>query len=215
MLSTFFIIASWAALLIEIDRKIALAAQRAGCPWCRGRLDAGHYRRKVFGCELDEGSRLGVRWSWCCRRKGCRRRLTPPSVLFWGRLQFVAPLVLALLGEDPNSSAGQEMRFRIDCARSTWRRWRERWAGMWENSVGRMLAGMALLSEAVRGSVPAVLSLWSGSWPHQVAMLLLAIHPMTGGPSWERAHQPHGSLDPQSMGFAGELASLKDEPRSF
>jgi hypothetical protein len=86
---------------------------------------------------------------------------------------------------------------------------------MWEGSAGRLLAGMTLLSEAVRGSVSRVLSLWPGNWPHQAAMLQLAIHPMTGGPSWERAYQPHGSLDPQSMGFANALASLKDEPRSF
>ncbi len=81
--------------------------------------------------------------------------------------------------------------------------------------MGRMLAGMTLLSGAMRGSVSTVLSLWPGSWPYQAAMLLLTIHPLTGGPSWERAHQPHGSLDPQSMGFADELARLKDEPRSF
>lgn len=214
MMSLIFIAARWVKHLVAIDERIALAVKGSGCPHCGGPLDAGHYLRKAFGSEKGECT-LRMRWSWCCRRKGCRRRLTPPSVLFWGCHRYVGPLVLAMMGEDRNSASGKEMRRGIECSHSTWRRWRERWTRLWEGSTGRLLAGVTMLSEAGRRSVSTVLSQWEGGWPHQAAMLLLAIHPLTGGPSWERAHQPHASLDPQTMGFAKALAGLKDVPRSF
>jgi len=42
--------------------------------------------------DLDEA--FEVRLSLCCGRPGCRRRVLPPSVLFWGRRVYPAPVVL-------------------------------------------------------------------------------------------------------------------------
>ena len=37
-----------------------------------------------------------MRLSFCCGREGCRRRVLPPSVLFWGRRVYWAAVVLVV-----------------------------------------------------------------------------------------------------------------------
>lgn len=207
--------ARWWSLLVLIDTGIALSVKRARCPCCGGRLDSGHYARKVRGLADGQGSDAELRWSWCCSRDGCRKRVTPPSVRFWSRLVYAGAVVLALAGELPKTPSGERLRSLIGCARQTWTRWRLRLAGLWETATGRMIAGWLTLSAQHRSCVSEVLSLWPGSWPFQAARWQLLIHPLTGGTNWEKPVRPHGPLDTQKMDVASPLAALEAVPRSF
>ena len=79
------------AFLKRVDEAEAEACREAGCPRCGGDLHSARYPRKPHGLapELRDDVR---RFSFCC--VDCRRRMTPPSVRFFGRRFRVAPLFL-------------------------------------------------------------------------------------------------------------------------
>ena len=215
MVANAVVTARWWSLLMYIDLGIAMAVGAARCPTCGGRLDAGHYWRKVWG-PVDAAAPLALlRWSWCCSREGCRKRVTPPSVRFWGRLGYAGAVVLALAGEKPNTKAGEDLRRLVGCARRTWARWRARFTGLWATPIGRVITGWMRLDGEQRESVAQVLSQWPGSWPYQAARWQVLIHPLTGGTNWEKVSEKLGPLDPQRMDFAFPMAELKDVHRSM
>ena len=122
--STFSDARVW-ALLKRIDQAEADRCRSAGCPRCDGDLHSAAYPRKPHGLApaLRDDAR---RFSFCCA--ACRRRVTPPSVRFFGRRFRVAPLFLIVsalvLGE-----AG-----RVEAVARKWgipgltlRRWRYWW----------------------------------------------------------------------------------------
>ena len=81
--------------LEEEDARIAARVKLAGCPHCEGRLDRADYPRKPRGGDLAaSGERLDRRISFCCAREGCRRRATPPTVVFLGRRVYLGIGVL-------------------------------------------------------------------------------------------------------------------------
>jgi len=88
------------ALLEEEEARVAAGVKAAGCPFCGGRLDRADYPRKprggVLAAALEGQDR---RTSFCCCKEGCRRRATPPSVLFLGRRVYLAiVLVVETIG---------------------------------------------------------------------------------------------------------------------
>jgi len=83
---------SW---LTEADRRLAWWVQAEGCQRCGGPLHQGNYRRKPRGANVAEaGEAFGLRYSLCCGREGCRRRVLPPSLRFLGRRVYVEAVVL-------------------------------------------------------------------------------------------------------------------------
>lgn len=79
--------------LLRIDRDLAYEVSKGSCP-CGGALDVSDYARSPRGgpATLPEG--YGRRFSFCCRVDGCRSRATPPSVRFFGRRWYLAPVVV-------------------------------------------------------------------------------------------------------------------------
>ena len=71
--------------LLEEDEGAVDRQQARGCPWCRGRLDRADYPRKPRGLPAQWEGLFSTRFSMCCCREGCRRRLTPPSVRIFTR----------------------------------------------------------------------------------------------------------------------------------
>jgi hypothetical protein len=110
--------------LFEADEKEVQREQRGGCPRCRGRLDRADYPRKPRGLPVGLGldELFGARFSLCCAREGCRRRLTPPSLRFLGRRVYVGALVLLAAAA---SLAAALIAFQV--ARRTVQRWGRWW----------------------------------------------------------------------------------------
>jgi len=87
-------LADWWQHLTRVDLARAEQVRLEGCPHCGGPLDRSDYPRKPWG-KLGEAAGEGVqRVSLCCRRDGCRRRATPPSVRFLGRKVYVGATVI-------------------------------------------------------------------------------------------------------------------------
>lgn len=80
--------------LRQLDWDLFTAAKAKSCPRCGGQLDTAHFPRKLRdpGTEWEER-----RFSLCCRNEGCRKRLTPPSLRFFGRKVYSAWVVILVL----------------------------------------------------------------------------------------------------------------------
>jgi hypothetical protein len=209
MFQTGILSASCLSFFSAIDVLIAAAIQATRCPLCGGPLRAGSYQRKPRGhVEPLDGSTT-LRLSLSCGRDGCRHRVTPPSVLFWGGLVYSGPAVLALLCTPPNSAEEEQLRHDMGCSRQSICRWRDRFGGLWQTATGRMVAGTITLGNDERSQPRAVLTLWRGRWPYRITRWMMLIHPLTGGRNWEHDGQKHGPLDAQKMGFAHHLESLQ------
>ncbi len=94
------------ALLEQEDARAAAAVKAAGCRYCGGRLDRADYPRKPRGGSMAAaGERRVRRTSFCCAKEGCRRRATPPSLVFLGRKVYlgIVVVVASLLAFTPPS----------------------------------------------------------------------------------------------------------------
>ena len=95
-------------------------------PYCAGPLHRSVYDRKPRGGPADLPDAYAVRLSWCCGRDGCRRRVLPPSVLFWGRRVYWGVVVLVVTALRQGRVAGvtvQRLETLFGVTRLTLRRW--------------------------------------------------------------------------------------------
>ena len=103
--------------LCHFDHDLFLAAKAKGCPHCGAPLDTANYNRKTRGMREDQE----IRYSLCCRREGCRKRLTPRSVRFLGRKVYGAWVVILAV------EYCSELGLKGQIARQTIARWRFFW----------------------------------------------------------------------------------------
>ncbi len=120
--------ANLAWLLIKIDEELAEKERRGRCGWCGGVLHRAYYSRHPRG-PFCVGTKHVRRASFCCAEEGCRRRATPPSVLYLGRKVYVGAVVVLLTalrcGPTPKRVARIEEAWGVDGR--TLRRWRRWW----------------------------------------------------------------------------------------
>jgi hypothetical protein len=121
--------ASFPAALLELDREFAREAKQRGCPRCEGVLDIANYWRKPRGGPFPLHDEHGRRLSLCCRREGCRLRVTPPSVRFVGRRVYLSVVVLlcGVLLQGPTAWRLDALRRVVGADRRTLERWRRWW----------------------------------------------------------------------------------------
>jgi len=120
--------ASFPDALLALDRELAREAQQRGCPRCEGVLDVANYPRKPRGGPFALRGEHSRRLSLCCRRDGCRRRVTPESVRFLGRRVYLSVVVLlcGVLRQGPTPWRVEALRRAVGADRRTLERWR-RW----------------------------------------------------------------------------------------
>jgi hypothetical protein len=132
--------------LFDVDQDLAQTARAKACP-CGGRLHCAHYPRKPRGAEqLPETYRY--RFSFCCDRDGCRKRLTPPSVRFLGRKVYLLAVVVLVsaMRQGPSPRRVHELSQLFGADRHTIARWRVFWeqhvpqTPFWKLARARLLA---------------------------------------------------------------------------
>ena len=119
------------ASLTLIDRGLTEKVRQGGCPACDGVLHTANYPRKPRGlAELAVDSDWAQRLSLCCGRDGCRKRATPPSVRFAGRLVYVGLAFVwacASIGKRVSVADLEEVREAIGVSARTMGRWIAWW----------------------------------------------------------------------------------------
>ncbi len=171
--------------LLEIDRKIATEVGRHPCPFCGGPLHQAHYPRKPRGGpdEIDDAHRL--RFSFCCGREGCRKRVTPASTRFLGRKVYFAPAILlltTLLATLPFSAIRPILSIH-GTNRRTLYRWRNWWQNEFaESRVWKKLKGL-LSPPPEPASLPGqLLNRFSGGFVDRMASCLSFLSPIGSTP---------------------------------
>lgn len=127
--------------LTRSDAAMAELTREAGCS-CGGVLHRASYDRKPRGLGSVGTVR---RASFCCAEEGCRRRATPPSLLFLGRRVFFGVVVLLVpaLRQAPSRQTLAELETRYGVTQRTLLRWQEWWRETFEaSSVWRAAQGL-------------------------------------------------------------------------
>jgi len=117
------------AILLQIDKDLAVETRKKGCPYCGGVLHSARYPRKPKGLFVPLDGEEIVRFSFCCSADGCRRRVTPPSVRFLGRKRYlsaVAVLLSAIL-QGLTQRRVEELVRLIGVSHRTLSRWQTWW----------------------------------------------------------------------------------------
>lgn len=168
--------------LLAIDRDFLEQARLGSCPYCGAPLYRSDYPRKPRGGPESAEKEYGRRFSLCCSRDGCRKRLTPPSVRFLGRKVYVAAAVVIVTvmmhGETP--ARLEKLREIVGADPRTIDRWKNWWrepfaAGpFWKSSTSRFDRPVD------EGGLPASLfERFAGSLQDKLASLLKFISPIT------------------------------------
>lgn len=117
---------SFCELLLQFDMDTARRLRCLGCQFCGGVLDRADYSRKYRGGSGDEVPGFDRRFSLCCRREGCRRRVAAESVRFLGRKVYLAFMVI-LASSTATEKSLSELARDSAVSRQTLARWLAFW----------------------------------------------------------------------------------------
>lgn len=145
-------------LLLRMDEEAAGEARRGGCV-CGGVLHGASYERKPRGGPAGLAPGSAIRFSFCCAREGCRRRMTPSSLRFLGRKVFFGVLVLLLpvLRDGPTPERLARLRAAYGVSVRTVRRWCRFWRETFVGSRAWQAARGRFAAPARAGSMPGAL----------------------------------------------------------
>ena len=174
--------ANFHELLNQIDQALAEQTKQKKCPYCGGELHQANYPRSPFGLLSLFRQYYEERLSLCCSI--CRKRTTPPSVRFFGRRWFPAPVFMLInllsLGVNERRLSQVKHHFGINISESTWKRWRKWWRErfittlFWQQAKG--------LVPTVDGSLPkGFWKIFKGAPAEKIRLLLQFLSPLTGG----------------------------------
>ena len=145
--------ASFWSFLFDVDKDLAGKTREKACP-CGGRLHCANYLRKPQGGPKDLPKEYRYRLSFCCDRDGCRKRVTPPSVRFFGRKVYLGAVVVLVAamrqGATPRRVCQLSEWFDVDPRTiSRWQVfWREHFpqTPFWKVERGRLVPTVCLLA---------------------------------------------------------------------
>lgn len=138
--------ASFWLFLFSLDQDLAASTREKACP-CGGRLHSSNYPRKPRGGPDDLPEQYRLRFSFCCDREGCRKRVTPPSVRFLGPKVYLGAVVVvvAAMRQGPSPRRVRELSEVFGADRRTIARWRVFWrehvpqTAFWKVACGRLV----------------------------------------------------------------------------
>jgi hypothetical protein len=136
--------ASFWLFLFSVDQDLAQSAREKCCS-CGGRLHRADFPRKPRGAE-DLPQDYRYRFSFCCERDGCRKRVTPPSVRFLGRKVYLCAVVVLVsaMRQGPSPRRVRELSQLFGADRRTIARWQLFWreqvpqTPFWKIAGGRL-----------------------------------------------------------------------------
>ena len=186
MLSMFLSNANFHQFLQKIDHDLAEQIRAGGSQICGGALHRSNYPRTPLGLTKPFREYYEERESFCCDQEGCRKRATAPSVRFFGRYRFIAPvlILIAALKNGPTDKRCKKIQdlFGIKVSKKTWQRWVHWWrdifkmTGFWKSQTGLLPAG-----ESKAHCPRALLERQQGCLKERLVRVLQFLAPMTAG----------------------------------
>jgi hypothetical protein len=116
------------SFLLSIDKDLAECARREACS-CGGRLHCANYPRAPRSGLDHLPEEYRCRFSFCCDRDGCRKRVTPPSVRFLGRKVYLGVVVILItaMRQGPTPRRVRELSSLFGVNSATIARWQAFW----------------------------------------------------------------------------------------
>jgi hypothetical protein len=117
----------WSFLQL-VDQDLAERARGQRCS-CGGRLHCANYPRAPRSGLDNLPEEYRCRFSFCCDRDGCRKRVTPPSVRFLGRKVYLGAVVILIsaMRQGPTPRRIRELADLFGADRATIARWQAFW----------------------------------------------------------------------------------------
>ena len=168
--------------LVAVDEAVTRRVAAEGCPVCNGPLHRSDYDRKPRGALIAPAGEAFVRrFSLCCGREGCRKRVTPPSVRFLGRRVYLgAVVIVASIVALALRSAAEIRRQTGVPARTT-----RRWLGWWQGPLLHTEVFVSICARLIGvdvGRVPAsIVDRLMGTGTQRVRTMLEWLAPLTTG----------------------------------
>ena len=171
-------------LFVYIDDQLANNIRSGNCLDCGGALYQADYPRSPLGLPASCREYYASRRSLCCG--SCRKRVTTPSVRFFGRYRF--PAAIMLLISAFMSSASQrryhevKRYFGINISLRTWVRWRRWWKECFIGTAFWKQAKAQLPNKILVDPFPRHLILtYSGRLTERLEKALQFLSPLTAG----------------------------------
>jgi hypothetical protein len=168
--------------LEQADAKTVEQAVAAGCPVCGGPLHHADFERKPRGALIaPEGEQLVKRFSLCCGREGCRKRLTPPSLRFLGRRVYLGVVVIVASFVAQALATAHTIRQKTGVPARTVRRWLGWWGGTFLSTEVFVTIRARLVGVDESKLPVSIVERLPGSPKQQVRAMLDLLWPLTGG----------------------------------
>jgi hypothetical protein len=167
---------SFFLLLLRSDRNLAEQVRARGCPHCGAALHYGRYERKPRGAPPGLPPEYDRRESLCCSADGCRKRVLPPSLRFFGRRLYLGPvfvLVSAMIHGITEKRAAA-LRDLVGVSKRTLERWRAWWRKAFPHTNFWQAARARFALPVDPSYLPASLLEWFGQsddWRRLIAVL--------------------------------------------
>jgi hypothetical protein len=188
MLHNFLFSAIFHLFLCAIDQEVIDKLTKQGCQYCKSKLHQANYPRSPSGIPAQFRDHYNERFSLCCAV--CRKRTTPPSVRFFGRRWFPAPIFILIsmlqCGINERRLAQIKKHFGITVSESTWKRWRRWWreefmtTKFWQQEKGMIRIEP---TEKTNQLIPRALfnAFKKDLFTERIKWLLHFLSPLTGG----------------------------------
>lgn len=159
MSHNFLLNAIFHELLKAMDYDLSEEERAKGCPHCGGTLHRADYPRSPVGIPIEHREHYEDRYSHCCSQ--CRKRTTSPSLRFFGRRWYPAPLFIwiSTLMRCGINKCCEKMEgvFGIILSKRTCKRWKGWWQGAFKKTnFWKRVAGIIPV-EHLSGSFPGQL----------------------------------------------------------
>jgi hypothetical protein len=176
-------IPSFHALLMAIDNELAENTRAGGCLNCGGALHQADYPRSPLGLPASCREYYESRRSLCCG--DCRKRMTTPSVRFFGRRRFPAAtmlLICVFMSSASRRRYHQVTRyFGISISLRTWVRWRRWWQECLIGTAFWKQAKAQLPTKALGLFPRELILIYPGRLNKRLEMALQFMAPLTAG----------------------------------
>lgn len=145
-----------------------------------------NYPRRPRGGPPDLPEGYEKRFSFCCGRKGCRTRRTPPSVRFFGRRWYLAPVVVLVSALQYGVSRRRLATVRKWLGRQVCKRTVERWRRWWlevfpASPTWEVKRGSFVPPVDVKRLPQSLLERFQGDGRAQLVLTLRLVSPLTSG----------------------------------
>ena len=167
--------------LTAIDAAIVERVAKEPCGDCGGPLYRSDFPRKPrVGLLAAAVEALSRRFSLCCGRDGCRRRVTPPSVRFLGRRVYAGVIVILVSAFALAAVTASAVVRTTGVPARTTRRWLRWWREPFTTSAAFVELSARLVPAPDRRQLPAsLLERLGGDGAAPLAKLMTWLAPIT------------------------------------